>query len=487
MANVNDVPSGNVVISGTVAEGSELSADTSGLSDEDGLGSFTYQWLADGNSISGATASTFTPSQSEVGAEITVQVSYQDPFGADESVTSAATTAVANVNNPPAGSIVVVGNVSSGRTLTADMSGLSDLDGLGSFSYQWYVDSTAVSGATLSTFGLTSEHVGSAVQVEVSYTDQYGTLERTTSAETAPVVERTTADVMLTVENRSGNSMTGVTGLMYSAEGDSPLFIRSKALGSTNTFELVLRSESAINALDFTISDSNTLGTVTLSSALSGWTTVNNTSVANEFGFSGLGALDGSLALAANSDVVLAEFTSQGSQAKDFEISLENVAIGNSSIADQTFTVSSSDIDSDGAEFTPDSDAMVWLDGMLAYDNLASRAITAQDALEALRLAVGMTTSSGSQSAHDYIAADFNQDGRVTAQDALEILRYAVRIPDAIEAEWIFIDDQADLSSIDRRNTEHERGVALADMSANESVNLVGILVGDVNDNYTYS
>ena len=40
------------------------------------------------------------------------------------------------------------------------------------------------------------------------------------------------------------------------------------------------------------------------------------------------------------------------------------------------------------------------------------------DALDALRLAVGMNTQKGTKNATDYIAADFNQDGKVTSADA---------------------------------------------------------------------
>ena len=42
--------------------GQTLTADTSGISDEDGLdnATFSYQWLADDTDISGATGATYT-------------------------------------------------------------------------------------------------------------------------------------------------------------------------------------------------------------------------------------------------------------------------------------------------------------------------------------------------------------------------------------------------------------------------------------------
>ena len=48
MANVNDAPTGMVTISGTPTEDQTLTADTSGISDADGLGAFSYQWQRDG-------------------------------------------------------------------------------------------------------------------------------------------------------------------------------------------------------------------------------------------------------------------------------------------------------------------------------------------------------------------------------------------------------------------------------------------------------
>ena len=57
IANVNDLPVGVPTITGTVQEDQVLTADTSGISDADGLGAFAYQWLRDGVAIGGATGS----------------------------------------------------------------------------------------------------------------------------------------------------------------------------------------------------------------------------------------------------------------------------------------------------------------------------------------------------------------------------------------------------------------------------------------------
>ena len=116
---------------------------------------------------------------------------------------------------------------------------------------------------------------------------------------------------------------------------------------------------------------------------------------------------------------------------------------------------------------------------------VSSKAITSQDALDALRLSVGMDTQSGTSTAFDYIAADFNQDGKVSSADALDILKYSVGLATTKEASWKFVDTTANLDSISRSNTSLDEGKLLENLSADTSVSLTGILVGDVNDTYS--
>jgi hypothetical protein len=187
VANVNDTPVGVPAITGTVTEDQVLTADTSGISDADGLGAFGYQWLRNGAAIVGATASTYTLSDADVGAQISVQVSYTDAHGAAESVTSAQTAAVANVNDAPAGVPAITGAVTEDQLLTADTSGISDADGLGAFGYQWLRNGAAIVGATASTYTLGDADVGAQISVQISYTDAHGTVESVTSAQTAAV------------------------------------------------------------------------------------------------------------------------------------------------------------------------------------------------------------------------------------------------------------------------------------------------------------
>ncbi|MBS0152902.1 MAG: cadherin domain-containing protein, partial [Nitrospira sp.] len=98
---VNDAPTGLPLVTGTVTEDQTLTADTSGIADADGLGAFSYQWLRNGVAIVGATGSTYTLGDADVGTQISVTVSYIDGQGTSESVTSVQTAPVVNVNDIP--------------------------------------------------------------------------------------------------------------------------------------------------------------------------------------------------------------------------------------------------------------------------------------------------------------------------------------------------------------------------------------------------
>jgi hypothetical protein len=111
--------------------------------------------------------------------------------------------------------------------------------------------------------------------------------------------------------------------------------------------------------------------------------------------------------------------------------------------------------------------------------------ISSGDALDALRLAVGLPTQAGTKSAFDYISADFNRDGKVTSSDALDILKYAVGLPTTEQAEWVFVDTNGDYSGVSKSNTNYTEGVSIDDLTSDMTVGLTGILIGDVNDSHS--
>lgn len=172
-----------LVIEGSAEQGEMLAlTDWSAVVDD-----VAYQWKADGIEIAGATAKILQLTQAEVGRRITVVASYTDQQGVVELVSSDATAAVGNVNDPPTGEVLVGGTLAQGQTLKVSNT-LADLDGMGAIGYQWMADGINITGATDLTFTPTHAHVGRAISVVASYTDQLGTTESVISAPTAPVI-----------------------------------------------------------------------------------------------------------------------------------------------------------------------------------------------------------------------------------------------------------------------------------------------------------
>ena len=217
----NNPATGAPSISGTVQVGETLTADTSGISDAEGLTSvsYSYQWIRnDGNSdsaISGATASTYTLADADESKAIKVQVSFTDDAGNDETLTSAATDAVAaEPNSPATGAPTISGTAQVGETLTADTSGVADADGLtnATFNYQWLADNAAIAGATGNTYTLADADEGKAIQVQVSFTDDAGNDETLTSAATDAVSAAPTPNSPATGQPTiSGTAQVGET------------------------------------------------------------------------------------------------------------------------------------------------------------------------------------------------------------------------------------------------------------------------------------
>ena len=185
----NNPATGAPTITGKAQVGETLTADTSGVGDDDGLtnAAFAYQWQADGADISSATSDTYTLADSDEGKAISVAVTFTDDAGNDETLTSAATTAVeAKANAQATGAPAISGTVQVGETLTAGTSGIADEDGLDnvSYSYQWQADSVDIAGATNATYTLADSDEGKTITLQVSFTDDAGNDEELTSAAT---------------------------------------------------------------------------------------------------------------------------------------------------------------------------------------------------------------------------------------------------------------------------------------------------------------
>ena len=110
------------------------------------------------------------------------------PSGKDVSLAQASAE-----NNPATGAPTISGTTQVGETLTADITGIADADGLSgeTFTYQWVssdgTTDTDIEKATDSTYKLVDADQGKSVKVRVTFTDDGGSEETLTSAPTGPV------------------------------------------------------------------------------------------------------------------------------------------------------------------------------------------------------------------------------------------------------------------------------------------------------------
>ena len=229
----NSPATGAPAVTGTAQMGETLTVDTSGIADADGMKNavFAYQWVSnDGNAdtdIQDAAASTYTLVDADIGRTIKVRVSFTDDAGNEESLTSAATDAVAAAadphapreaqaaNTPATGAPTITGAARVGETLAANTSGIADEDGLENavFSYQWLAGGADISGATGSTYLPVVDDAGRAIGVRVSFTDDDG------NEETLPFA--------LTARGRCCNGLpAGKTFTSWNPGRSSPLALR---------------------------------------------------------------------------------------------------------------------------------------------------------------------------------------------------------------------------------------------------------------------
>lgn len=85
--------------------------------------------------------------------------------------------------------------------------------------------------------------------------------------------------------------------------------------------------------------------------------------------------------------------------------------------------------------------------------------IGVRDALNILRVAVGLEASFGRATPGDLIAADLDQDGEVTVRDAFDALRFSVGLETPNMPEWLFLDGAADLTEVSSGKTLLTEGI----------------------------
>ena len=261
------------VANGDYIEGVPIKADTSLLSDPDGLGAFSYQWQRseDGeetwSDIAGATNDQYLLTNDDALNQVRVEISYVDGQGFDNVVYSEASPTIENVNADPVDfTVTVSGDTTENATLSAEATVTSDGDGLPGpleFAYQWQSSSdngvswADIEGATASTLALDDAQVDQQVRVVTSYTDAKGTVESVASVATAAVENVNDAPIDFTVAisgaKAEDQTLTAVVGAVADEDGVGDLTYQWQR---TNEFG-VLANITGATSSTYTLGDAD--------------------------------------------------------------------------------------------------------------------------------------------------------------------------------------------------------------------------------------
>ncbi|MFB9150066.1 CAP domain-containing protein [Roseovarius ramblicola] len=104
---------------------------------------------------------------------------------------------------------------------------------------------------------------------------------------------------------------------------------------------------------------------------------------------------------------------------------------------------------------------------------------TVTDALDILRLAVGLAPSFGPATPHDLIAADVDRSGQVGVSDALDVLRVAVGLGADGVGDAVLLGSDQPLDHLTPSDVSYSGGVQLDGLTADAHVELTLVILGD--------
>ena len=195
---------GTVTITNTT---NALTAVTTGW---DSNATLSYKWLRGATAISGATESTYTPTQADRGSALKVEVTATRAGYTTVSASSAAK----DYSLTATGNVTLTGTVTNGSTLTiSDGQTYTTADGtkpIASRTYEWLRDGTTIASATGATYVLTGTDVGKVITAKVTSRATGYIALTTTSTATAAVAPGTKAAGTVTISNAT-NALTAVT------------------------------------------------------------------------------------------------------------------------------------------------------------------------------------------------------------------------------------------------------------------------------------
>ena len=423
---LNGSPSGNLDIFGNPVQNSVLEARISDLEDPDGVGELSYKWLADGQELVNNLneKNFFVLREAHIGKSITAEISYVDGNGFPEALSSKTDSLIKRDDQP---------------------------------AIEFQVVSSNQSGAVIGVFPTTSSDdyrgfTGSGDEGISSYKFdlQYDPNQFSWSGISGQFYSNAVNAVS------DGNyKISGQAQFYYMTDLDEPFFTFPVEFSQNNRQLDLSISNLQIDNIDHRdISTTFDLSLVKLKVYLEG----REAGVSDSFG----------------QDLSGVTISYKYSNQSGFDESVVRTF-------DELYPSSGTDVS------IPHGAKSMLVTAEKQVEKESIDAITSYDALQALRLSVGLDKSDGYTHYHDFIAADLNKDGRVTSADALDILKYAVGIKIETPIDWVFIQDQnykKDWSHLDKNNVSYQEGEVIDFLYADDRSSLKGILVGDVDGSF---
>ena len=286
-------------------------------------------------------------------------------------------------------------------------------------------------------------------------------------------------DVTLTVRDRDGDAVSGFDVLgIEQADAEELYFDFGKTESGAFDVSLMAKPIATTENFYFQIEDQNTVSGFELGSAVSNWSTSENTVSSN--GITTVTASGVGTGLSANVEHELANFTSSG-DGLNLELTegrlREEIQDTVSLVADIETT------DETGvARYNFSSSSDVLISAEEGYENaFPNDHVNELDALQLMKKLLPGSNETMSQA--DMIASDFNRDGKVDTMDIKAILEYTVGLAGSKEAEWALVTDD-DLTGNTTSNVDYDLDITLSNLTSDISIDATAILIGDVNNSF---
>jgi methionine-rich copper-binding protein CopC len=216
---------------------------------------------------------------------------------------------------------------------------------------------------------------------------------------------------------------------------------------------------------------------------LSGWTSMVNTALSGEFVLGGMGIT----ALSAG-PVKLGTLTlTAPGNPQHFDLLLRTGWLGSDSVPLFGIASDSMTTGNDGLYHHINMpDGTYALTNAKVTGTAEANAIHANDALAALKMAVGMNPNADGSavSPYQFLAADINKDGVIRAADALNILKMAVKLDTAPANEWLFVPESVGSESMSRAHVIWPDNPVSVTLDVDQELHLIGIVKGDVDGSW---